>query len=585
MTSLQIAKELALPSNAVTQTFGFIARKGAGKTYSAGKLVELLHAAGARFVVLDIVGNWYGLRLSADGKKPGLQVPVFGGDHGDVPIDHEGGARLATLIVERQLSCVIDVSLMRHSERQRFVADFARELFFAKKRNRSPLMVVLEEAHKFSPQHIAKGQEKMANAIEDIVRLGRNYGLGATLISQRPQSINKEVLNQVECLFVGQLNGAHERDAIAAWVKTQEAGKATETLAALPSLEQGQMVCWSPQWLKFFGKVRIAQKWTFDASATPELGDDAAAVRLEPFDATELAAALSAEDEPEEPGATKANGKGKGERAGYVGEIARLEARIGELELELQVARAVIPATTEEIARLERVIGTFHTAGLEAVNAARDVMARLPDRSEPRGATTRAPTLGSTVDPISAHSRPAESSTATASQRTRNGIGRTTFIPKPPGSSALAKGSLALLTAIAQHREGVTREQLTVLTGYKRSSRDTYLQRLKSAGLITDDEQRLAETRAGRAALGPDFKPLPTGAALRRHWLERLPQGERAILQVVVDRYPKVVHRDEITKATNYLRSSRDTYLQRLRARELIDVTSAGVKASGALFQ
>jgi ABC-type thiamine transport system ATPase subunit len=70
MTDLQIAKELALPRNAVTQTFGFIARKGAGKTYACGKLVELLHGAGARFIVLDIVGNWGpGLRLAADGKR------------------------------------------------------------------------------------------------------------------------------------------------------------------------------------------------------------------------------------------------------------------------------------------------------------------------------------------------------------------------------------------------------------------------------------------------------------------------------------------------------------------------------------
>jgi hypothetical protein len=33
--------------------------------------------------------------------------------------------------------------------------------------------------------------------------------------------------------------------------------------------------------------------------------------------------------------------------------------------------------------------------------------------------------------------------------------------------------------AVAQYPEGVTREQLSVLTGYKRSSRDTYVQRLR----------------------------------------------------------------------------------------------------------
>lgn len=51
----------------------------------------------------------------------------------------------------------------------------------------------------------------MLGAVEDIVRLGRNYGSGCMLLSQRPQSVNKEVLNQVECLFVGQINEAHAR--------------------------------------------------------------------------------------------------------------------------------------------------------------------------------------------------------------------------------------------------------------------------------------------------------------------------------------------------------------------------------------
>ena len=41
----------------------------------------------------------------------------------------------------------------------------------------------------------------------------------------------------------------------------------------------------------------------------------------------------------------------------------------------------------------------------------------------------------------------------------------------------LPKGERACLIAMAQHPDGVTREQLTVLTGYKRSSRDAYIQR------------------------------------------------------------------------------------------------------------
>jgi len=57
MAELKITKTRALPLDAVTQTLAFIARKGAGKTYAAGKLVEELLGAGAPVVVLDPVGN------------------------------------------------------------------------------------------------------------------------------------------------------------------------------------------------------------------------------------------------------------------------------------------------------------------------------------------------------------------------------------------------------------------------------------------------------------------------------------------------------------------------------------------------
>ena len=41
-----------------------------------------------------------------------------------------------------------------------------------------------------------------------------------------------------------------------------------------------------------------------------------------------------------------------------------------------------------------------------------------------------------------------------------------------------------VLIAVAQYPEGVEREQLSVLTGYKRSTRDAYLQRLGTRKLV-----------------------------------------------------------------------------------------------------
>ncbi len=113
---LHLSKDLSLPIDAVTQTFAFLARRGAGKTYGASKLCEEMLGVGAQVVVLDPVGNWYGLRLGADGKSKGLAIPVFGGLRGDIPLEPGAGALVADLVVDRELSVVLDVSMFRKGD-------------------------------------------------------------------------------------------------------------------------------------------------------------------------------------------------------------------------------------------------------------------------------------------------------------------------------------------------------------------------------------------------------------------------------------------------------------------------------------
>lgn len=148
----------------------------------------------------------------------------------------------------------------------------------------------------------------------------------------------------------------------------------------------------------------------------------------------------------------------------------------------------------------------------------------------------------------------------------------------------LPKGEAAILTAIAQHG-GCTREQLTVLTSYKRSSRDTYLQRLGEKGLTESGTNgKILATDEGLAALPPDFEHLPTGQALQDYHMQRLPQGEASILGILIGDYPNWVPRERLSEATGYQRSSRDTYLQRLGARMLIETDRGTVRASSILF-
>jgi DNA helicase HerA-like ATPase len=88
----------------------------------------------------------------------------------------------------------------------------------------------------------------MLHAFERLVKLGRNFGIGVSLISQRPQEVNKKALNQTECLFAFQMTGPQERKAIAGWAADK--GLDVDLVEALPKLAVGHAHVWSPQWLR-----------------------------------------------------------------------------------------------------------------------------------------------------------------------------------------------------------------------------------------------------------------------------------------------------------------------------------------------
>lgn len=177
-----------------TEVIASLGNRGGGKSNGAVVVAEELLAAGVPVVVLDHVGIWFALRLLADGKTPSPhQIPVLGGEHGDIGLVPTAGSTVAEALAERQSSAVLDVSSFSKTDRCRFAADFAESFFRAKKRHPGPVQLVLEEAQRYVPQKLFTGQERMLGAFEEIAEVGRNYGVGLHLISQRPQKINKDV--------------------------------------------------------------------------------------------------------------------------------------------------------------------------------------------------------------------------------------------------------------------------------------------------------------------------------------------------------------------------------------------------------
>jgi DNA helicase HerA-like ATPase len=243
---IKLGPDFTVPLEICTSAVGIVGIRGSGKSTTAGVLVEGAITAGVPCAIVDPTGGWYGLKSSADGKSPGLPVYVFGGEHGDLPLDPDAGDVVGRFAVQKRVPTVLDLSLMRKGQRTRFVAAFLERVYHD---NREPLLVVIDEAAQFVPQS-ARGLMspeigRCIGAVDDIAALGRRRGLGVVLIGQRPARINKDVLTQCHTLIAMQTTGAPDRKALDEWVKEQHGSDDAERtfLRELTDAACGRGVC------------------------------------------------------------------------------------------------------------------------------------------------------------------------------------------------------------------------------------------------------------------------------------------------------------------------------------------------------
>lgn len=559
MRELRIAPNLTLPQEAVTETFGILAKKGVGKTYTANVMAEEMIEAGHQVCIVDPIGVWFGLRSSADGKKPGLPVIILGGDHADAPLEVSSGAVIADFVVDETASVVIDLSRFRKGEQTRFMTDFGERLYY---RNRDPLHLVLDEADAFAPQKPYKGQERMLGAIEDIVRRGRARGLGVTLISQRSAVLNKDVLTQIEVLIALRMTSPQDRKALDEWVKLHagDDSQRDEFLSSLPSLPVGEAWFWSPGWLDIFKRVKVRQRKTFDSSATPKLGER----RVDPKSFAEVDLEALAGRIAETIERAKAD------------DPKELRRRIAELEKQLKghkcpeasVERVEVPVLDD----LDRDLLT-RTAGdlTQIADKIWDASDRLLKTSV---AGTPLATGGIVKKPglvlVDAH-EPEVRKLPTPSK----------VAPVDDGEIKIGKGHRTILDILAQWPEGRTHNELAFLSGYSAGSStiSALLSALRKAGLVTNGQPVKLTEEGLKAAGGAQARP--TGPELLDYWRShpRMGKGENAVLDVLMGSYPNEVDHTELCERSGYspTASSVSAILSRLRKLGLVEKGSRRV--------
>lgn len=571
----QRGKPFKLPLELVTTSLAILAKKRVGKSYTAAVFAEELMVNRQPVVIIDITGAHWGLKSSADGKSEKFPVVIFGGRHADVPLEENAGMVVASAIATLRFSAILDFSLMTKSGMKRFLQAFLEEFY---RINVEPIHLICDEADRYCPQQPQGDEAKLVAAMDDIVSRGGIKGIGVSIISQRSAKVNKNIVTQCELLIA--LRIVHPLDAktIMEWVEMHASEEqAAEMLKSLPNLPIGTAWFWWPgaPGGDIFERIKVRTRETFDSGATPKAGE----TRIQPkavakVDVAKLGADIQAtvkkakDNDPRELKTTISK---------LQGEIAQLIARDKMREqIPAKVVSQEIPVLgTDDRKKLKEMEELLHEV-FERLTHVGTLFTRLRDDVVGRVDKMK---VSASLGPVKvilpaarpSHLRPtSEMPQARPTQFTEEGT--------------LPEGEKRILTAVAQHPDGCSREQLTVLTGYKKSSRDTYLQRLRTRGCIEQRGDRIVRTDHALVVLGADYELLPTGADLRDYWLQRLPTGEKRILEILIKHPGDYVDRDSITEATGYLKSSRDTYIQRLSSRELAITTRDGVKASDNLF-
>lgn len=567
---LKISAGLTLPLDAVTGTFAILAIRGVGKTHTASVMAEEMLAAGQPIVAYDPTGAWWGLKSSADGKRPGFPVVVFGGEHADVPLEESAGETIAQTIVEKRISAILDCGLMRKGARIRLMTEFCEALY---RLNREPLHLFIDEAHTVAPQRAMPDAARLLGAVEDIVLQGRRRGLGLTIISQRPALVNTNVRSQCGTLVAMRIIGPHDRKAITDWTEAHGTERQTkEMLATLASLPKGDAWVWSPV-DDIFKRVHFRDRKTFDSSATPTVGGKPLKPqRMAEVDLAALGEAIRA---------TVERVKAEDPR--------ELKKKIAALEKEL-AKQTSTPSAPAEPTIVKVATPIFHTDDRDLLRGVLSKLASLADELKQfeksvderwKQFSTSFPTRGAKATPKP--SAPLTPKAISPAAPTRSPV------LGDPGNGSLSKCERSLLAVLAKFPAGRDRKQLAILSGYSAGSGGVSgaLASLRANGSIDGvGTGMLRITDRGLKLLG-DFEPLPQGEALRAYWLDKLTKAESALLAVLIDLYPNGISRDALAAECGYSPGSGGVSgaLASLRTLELIEGGGGELRASRILFE
>jgi hypothetical protein len=565
------------------------ANSGGGKSWALRRLLEQTHGH-VQQIVIDPEDEFYTLREKFD-------YILARHEDGDCVPEVRSAELLATRLLELGVSAIISLYELHPRDRREFVRRFLESLVNAPRKLWHRTLVVVDEAHDFCPE---QGKQKKGDAVADAViglmSKGRKRGFCGVLATQRLSKLNKDAAAETKNKLIG--NAVLDVDRKRAAEELGFSSKA-ETLS-LRNLEAGEFYGFGPAISRDVVKFRFGGVET----THPEAGSSPAPVAAPKSKVQSVLAKLA--DLPQEAEQERVT-------------IADLQKKNRELQQQLRNADAAAQANNvlstkavktetktvyalkdSQIERINKLERQFEEQFSRLTKALDDcfgrfttnlnaLFARRAEIAKPINEAVAKVSTGAGSAPRG-NGESAKQGTAIGHAQLRPTIPPAAPVQRPrsdvanSGEANLGSGPRKVAIAIAQRANGATREQLTTITGFRKSTRNRYLQYLTAAAMAVEQSGRFVMTQEGLDWLGSDYEPLPTGPALAEHWLRTLPEGQSKILRVVLDNLDGV-SRDAITDATGFKKSTRNRYLQYLQSQELVIAQGELITPAPELFE
>lgn len=509
------------------------ANSGGGKSRTLRRIFEQTYGH-VQHIIIDWDGEFHTLREKFD--------YVLAAPHGGEAVASIASASLlARRLLELGTSAIVDISELG-PQRIKFVRLFIESLMVAPRDLWHPVLIGIDEAHRFAPEApTTKDEYECAAALVALMSDGRKRGFCGLLATQRISKLDKNAAAECNNLLIGRasLDLDIRRAAGVIGMSVKDAKD------ALPHLAAGEFFVVGPALTPTVERISMGSVVTTHPTAGTGGGPptpprkkalailaklaDLPAEAEEELKTTEQLRAKVRELE----GKLKAAPDGSARaREGYaigLAEAARdLEAEKnwnGVLEILLD---DVTKDLDKSIAQAQALVETLHDARNLIPNRLEDEAGKVTDRAGRTKAVASAIRATGGI--------PVEVARQVESR----------------GDDGMPAMQRAMLTALAQ-RGPLTKAKLLVFTGYSRGGATSKAFAEIAANGWVEGQGFLQITSDGKRALGR-WEPLPTGAALRAKIIGELADMERKIFDVVCQSYPQSVAKQDVLYHTGYAR-------------------------------